>query len=143
MQHEVIQLEDVCTQEDIEAMERQAQENKHVIIEWPEQDATESNVRAFPKRKKENKPAQRVTTYQLPKAKKQVADEQAMKNAKQWLEERKIPYLTPSQYQLKIGPINFYPQRGSITIDGVEGKCKEKGLEGLRSILLRMCSGDG
>jgi hypothetical protein len=43
----------------------------------------------------------------------------------------KISYWRPSPDHLKIGDINFYPNTGTITFDGVSKAWKEKGLDAL------------
>lgn len=60
----------------------------------------------------------------------------AMKDALAWLDTQKVPYLFLPPYQIKIGPINFWPGRGTITVDGEFGKRQGKGLDGLRSLFL-------
>lgn len=65
--------------------------------------------------------------------KQQLAD-LAMKDAIDWLNAQGIRFL-PKPGQLKIGPINFWPGRGTITVDGDAGKRPENGLEGLKSLL--------
>jgi len=60
----------------------------------------------------------------------------AMKDAIAWLDTQDVPYLFLPPYQIKIGPINFWPGRGTITVDGEVGKRQEKGLDGLRSLFL-------
>jgi hypothetical protein len=64
----------------------------------------------------------------------------AMKEAKDWLDAQGIPYLFREPHQLKIGPVNFWPGRGTITVDGEIGKRPEKGLGGLECTLLDLQS---
>lgn len=59
----------------------------------------------------------------------------AMKQARAWLDMNKIRYQYLPPYQLKIGQINFWPGRGTITIDGEPGKRPVSGLIGLESVL--------
>ncbi|WP_025915610.1 hypothetical protein [Herminiimonas sp. CN] len=63
----------------------------------------------------------------------------AMQGARAWLEGRGIHYLYLPPHQLKIGPLNFWPGTGTITVDGEGGRRSEKGLEGLKGILSADC----
>lgn len=65
----------------------------------------------------------------------------AMQDARAWLGGRSIRYLYLPPHQLKIGPLNFWPGTGTITIDGESGRRPEKGLHGLMS-LLSGCASD-
>jgi len=55
----------------------------------------------------------------------------AMKEAMAWLDQRGIYYQHFPPDQIKIGPINFWPRTGTITVDGEGRRRAEKGLEGL------------
>lgn len=66
---------------------------------------------------------------------KQERDLQAMREAITWLEDRGISYKLFRPHQLKIGAINFWPCRGTITIDGEIEKRAAKGISGLFEIL--------
>lgn len=55
--------------------------------------------------------------------------------ALQWLEAKGIEYEPLTEHQIKIDAINFYPGKGTIYIDGEEGACKERGLQGLEVVL--------
>lgn len=55
--------------------------------------------------------------------------------ARQWLEERGIPFKQTSEYQLKIGRINFYPGKGTSFRDGDKARYAVTGLKGLIELL--------
>lgn len=57
-------------------------------------------------------------------------------NAMTWLDERGIDYEHLTPYHIKIDAINFWPGRGTITIDGDDQKRLENGLVGLEAILI-------
>ena len=59
----------------------------------------------------------------------------AMKEAMAWLDQRGVYYQHFPPDQIKIGPINFWPRTGTITIDGEGRRRAEKGLAGLEAIL--------
>lgn len=59
----------------------------------------------------------------------------AMKEAMAWLDQRGVYYQHFPPDQIKIGPINFWPRTGTITVDGEGQRRAEKGLAGLNSIL--------
>jgi hypothetical protein len=59
----------------------------------------------------------------------------AMRDAIAWLDGIGIPYHVLPPYQIKIGALNFWPGKGTITIDGNDQRCLEKGLTGLEKIL--------
>lgn len=42
----------------------------------------------------------------------------AMAVALEWLKENAISYRRPTFYHLKVGKLNFWPDRGTITLDG-------------------------
>lgn len=63
----------------------------------------------------------------------------AMQDARAWLNGHGIHYLYLPPHQLKIGPLNFWPGTGTITIDGESGRRPEKGLKGLEGILSADC----
>ena len=56
--------------------------------------------------------------------------------ARKWLDEKGISYTMPSLFQIKIESINFYPKRGTITIDNEPAKRPQKGLTGLSEVLI-------
>jgi hypothetical protein len=45
-------------------------------------------------------------------------DSMAMREAIDWLCNAGIPFIRPTDWQLKIGPLNFYPDKGTIHRDG-------------------------
>lgn len=51
--------------------------------------------------------------------------------ANDMLEQLCVCYWRVSRSQLKIGDINFYPNTGTITFDGIAKACKAKGLDAL------------
>jgi len=53
-----------------------------------------------------------------------------------WLDARGIHYLHLPPHQLKMDAVNFWPGRGTITIDGEVKKRPVKGLAGLEVTLL-------
>ena len=58
-----------------------------------------------------------------------------MGQARQWLIERGIPFEQMTDYQLKIGRINFYPGKGTIFRDGDKARYSVIGLKGLADLL--------
>lgn len=62
-------------------------------------------------------------------------ESKAMEQAQSWLDSMGIIYQYLPPYQLKIGPLNFWPRRGTITFDGEDQKRPEKGLDGLALLL--------
>jgi len=40
-----------------------------------------------------------------------------------------IPFHCPSPHQLKVGPFNFYPKKGTIYIDGEVERSSMKGID--------------
>lgn len=59
----------------------------------------------------------------------------AMKEAMAWLDQRGVYYQHFPPDQIKIGPINFWPRTGTITVDGEGRRRAEKGLVGLETII--------
>ena len=62
---------------------------------------------------------------------------EAMSAAREWLTSRNVCFRDIPPHHIKIGLINFWPGRGTITIDGADGRCTESGLDGLEVILKR------
>lgn len=58
-----------------------------------------------------------------------------MRAACAWLDANDVPYAKMTDYHLKIGEINFWPNRGTITIDGEGSRRASKGLAGLAKLL--------
>jgi hypothetical protein len=63
----------------------------------------------------------------------------AMNAAIRWLEGKRINYHRPSAFHLKMGPVNFWPKTGSITVDGEMAKRPAKGLDALKAVLVSVC----
>ncbi len=59
----------------------------------------------------------------------------AMREAVERLLEWRVPFDKPSDHQLKIGLVNFWPATGAITIDG-RPRPSERGLDGLARLVL-------
>jgi hypothetical protein len=53
----------------------------------------------------------------------------------QWLDTQKIPYQQMTEYQIKIGRINFYPGKGTCFRDGDKTRYPINGLDGLKLLL--------
>ena len=64
-------------------------------------------------------------------------DTPLMRQAVLYLKNSSIEFIRPTAHQLKIGPINFYPDRGTIQLDGERAR-KERGLDALRELLSRL-----
>ena len=59
-------------------------------------------------------------------------------NARKWLDENSVLYTMPSEFQIKIDSTNFYPKKGTISIDGQEKLPPSfKGLGGLYQVLVK------
>jgi hypothetical protein len=71
-------------------------------------------------------------------SKRQLTAATAMNEAVAWLDQREVNYQHLPPYQLKVGPVNFWPGRGSITLDGESRRRPVKGLAGLEATLLAM-----
>ena len=63
-------------------------------------------------------------------------DSPEMRAAIDQLESQGVRFIRPTQFQLKIGDINFYPDTGTIQLDGCEAS-EERGLPALPQILAR------
>lgn len=59
----------------------------------------------------------------------------AMKEVMAWLDQHGVYYQHFPPDQIKIGPINFWPRTGTITVDGEGSRRAEKGLAGLALLL--------
>jgi hypothetical protein len=63
-------------------------------------------------------------------------DSAAMCEAISWLEQTGWSFYRPTNVQLKIdGDISYYPDRGTIMIDGYNSRCSESGLPALQALL--------
>ncbi len=63
------------------------------------------------------------------------APDDAMAAAEAWLRRAGIRFTRKTNFQVKIGRVNFYPVRGTIFVDGEPGQRRERGLAGLESVL--------
>lgn len=55
--------------------------------------------------------------------------------ATDWLDAQGVYYRHLPPLQLKIGPINYWPSTGTITVDNEPGKRIDRGLKGLEVVL--------
>jgi len=62
-------------------------------------------------------------------------DAPEMKQAIDMLEKLGVAFRRPTRWQLKVGRISFYPQKGTIFIDDDTQALPEGGLEALRRLL--------
>src|ERR1700737_3134173 len=65
-------------------------------------------------------------------------DSQPMKDAIDTLNEMGVTFKRPTQYQLKIGDISYYPGRGTIFRDGSPEAMPEKGLDAFVAAIKEM-----
>lgn len=63
----------------------------------------------------------------------------AMEEATRWLDRNRVNFEQLTAHHLKMGPINFWPVTGTITVDGEAGKRKMGGLAGLEVTLINEC----
>lgn len=61
--------------------------------------------------------------------------ETQMKDAMDELRRLKIPFSRRNAHQLKFGPVNYYPTKGTIHVDEERTKRKEVGLAALLAVL--------
>lgn len=65
-------------------------------------------------------------------------DSPAMCEAIDWLERNKWSFYRPTNVQLKINDdVSYYPDRGTIMIDGYGSRCSDSGLPALQALLNR------
>ncbi len=65
-------------------------------------------------------------------------DSAAMCEAISWLQRNKFNFYRPTHVQLKIDEdVSYYPDRGTIMIDGYPTRCSESGLTALQTLLER------
>lgn len=58
---------------------------------------------------------------------------------KRWLDEQRIRYSQPTEYHIKVGPYNFYPEKkGTITLDGQKAVHSERGFEAFKALVLKL-----
>ncbi len=69
-------------------------------------------------------------------------DTQAMRDALVWLRNKKVAFRRPSKYQLKVGLLNFYPDRGTIQVDGCRRK-EKGGFEVFKQLVENIKKGKG
>jgi hypothetical protein len=66
----------------------------------------------------------------------QLNDHPAMCEAVAWCRANNIPVRRSTQFQLKYGPINFWPEKGTIHVDEL-GTLSQKGLTVFKALLGR------
>lgn len=66
-----------------------------------------------------------------------LTDSANMKAAINWLEKQGFSVRRPTEWQLKVGPINFYPDRGTIICDGEVEPLLHRGLSAFQEHLTR------
>lgn len=54
------------------------------------------------------------------------------------LKKLKINYEVKNKNHIKIGPVNYYPSTGTVYIDGMEGRFKQKGFKFLQQVLKKV-----
>lgn len=67
---------------------------------------------------------------------KQPSDRFEMTKAIEWCQSKNIPIRRQTTFQLKIGPINFFPNKGTVHVDEI-GTLTERGLEVFQALLER------
>lgn len=65
------------------------------------------------------------------------SDSDVMKEVFAWLETENIPFWRPSRYQLKVAHINFYPDKGTIHIDGTPRANQQRGFKEFQEMILK------
>ena len=63
------------------------------------------------------------------------APDDAMATAEAWLRRAGVRFTRKTNFQVKIGRVNFYPVRGTIFVDGEPGQRRERGLAALADVL--------
>ena len=66
---------------------------------------------------------------------KELMRQAAMHEAIEWLHGHGVRFVQPSEYQLKIGHVNYWPTTGKIMADGDWGPSEHRGLDGLALVL--------
>lgn len=64
-------------------------------------------------------------------------DSLEMSAAITYLKDKGVRFIRPTDFQLKIGHVNFYPNTGTIQLDGCKA-AEERGLTALQKILDHM-----
>ena len=62
-------------------------------------------------------------------------DSPAMRAALHWLTQAGVVFTRPTRYQLKIGPLSFYPDKGTLYRDGDRQALPDRGLPALQRLL--------
>ena len=62
-------------------------------------------------------------------------DSPAMRAALHWLTQAGVVFTRPTRYQLKIDPLSFYPDKGTLYRDGNRQTLPERGLPALQALL--------
>jgi hypothetical protein len=65
-------------------------------------------------------------------------DTVAFNNANDLLESLGVRYTRPSMHQLKIGPINYFPNTGCIHVDGERNARRRRGKDALREVIIEL-----
>lgn len=65
------------------------------------------------------------------------SDSDEMKEVFAWLEAENISFWRPSHYQLKVAHINFYPDKGTIHIDGAPRANQQRGFKEFQEMILK------
>lgn len=63
------------------------------------------------------------------------APDDAMAAAEAWLRRAGIRFTRKTNFQLKIGRVNYYPARGTIFVDGDPAQRPARGLAALEQVL--------
>jgi hypothetical protein len=63
-------------------------------------------------------------------------DTPAMRGFAAWAKGWGLSYIRPTKFQVKIGNVNYYPDKGTVHVDG-ESRASERFLDGLEKILRR------
>src|SRR5690349_16467845 len=62
-------------------------------------------------------------------------DSPAMQAALGWLTQAGLRFTRPTRYQLKIGALSFYPDKGTLSRDGNRQALPDRGLPALQALL--------
>lgn len=64
--------------------------------------------------------------------------EDKMHEARAYLDDERVRYTQPSEHHLKVGPYNFWPNSGTIYLDGAKSKEPERGLQRFVEIIRKL-----